>query len=76
MPHRGEHWEVMARLYLANGNVLAQKGEKDGMKKAVKEARKYLRKAIKEMEEFGGSWGDDSGEEKIEELRGWLAKLL
>ncbi|KAM7183375.1 hypothetical protein V8F20_012643 [Naviculisporaceae sp. PSN 640] len=62
VPHRGEHWEVMARLYLANGN-------------AVKEARKYLRKAIKEMEEFGGSWGDDSGEEKIEELRGWLAKL-
>ncbi|KAM7214565.1 SET domain containing protein [Rhypophila decipiens] len=86
VPHRGEHWEVMARLLLAEANGLATRARtagKEGQslrgrsRALVKEAKGYLGLAIEEIEEFGGSWGSDEveGEEKIEELRGWLGKL-
>jgi len=60
IPHRGEHYEVMARLHMGAGDR--------------KEANKYAKLAISDLETYALGWGKES-KDSIEELKDLVKRL-
>lgn len=60
IPHRGEHYEVMARLHMGAGDR--------------KEAKKYAKLAISDLEKYALGWGKES-KDSIEELKDLVKRL-